>query len=223
VVVARTWVWIVAGVAGALGLGVGGLALAAMGQPDVIRVERSRTMKAAPEDILPHVSDLKAFVGWSPWSGRDPQQVVTFSDPPGGVGAWYTWRGNADVGAGKMTVTAVEPDRVEHRLEFEEPMTAKAQVTLRAVSEGEESRVTWGFEQPADFGTKVAGLFMSFDTLLGQDFEQGLNNLATVAEPAAVARKQAEAKALEEMQRLVEEEAARLAPAGAPADGPVAR
>ena len=76
-------------------------------QPAEAHVERSHVAAATPADVWPHISDMRAFVTWDPWSELDPDMAVEFSDPSSGPGAWYTWSGNQDVGSGKMTITAV--------------------------------------------------------------------------------------------------------------------
>ena len=44
----------------------GVLALAAM-RPDQFRIERSATIKAAPEHIFPYINDLHRWQSWSPY------------------------------------------------------------------------------------------------------------------------------------------------------------
>ena len=102
-------------------------------QPGTMHMERSKTIAAQPGDIWPYVSDLKGFVKWDPWSGMDPNLKMEFSDPSGGVGAFYTWKGNDDVGSGKMTITALEENAsVSEDLHFIEPFenTAKVKLTI---------------------------------------------------------------------------------------------
>ena len=61
--------------------------------------------------------------------------------------------------------------------------------------EGEGTRVTWSFDEKQGFMSKAAGLFMDMDTMLGGDFEKGLNTLTPLAEADAAQRKEAEAAA----------------------------
>lgn len=163
-------------------------------QPSEVHVERSRVVAASPEDLWPQVSDLRAFVRWSPWTDRDPNQVSEFSDPSGGVGAWYTWTGNADVGRGRMSITGIEEGRrVLQDLEFIEPFPSRADVsiTLAAVDGG--TRVTWGFDTENGFVEKAFSLVFDMDAMLGPDFELGLERLSAIAETDARARAAAEA------------------------------
>ena len=190
---------------------LGFLAVAAM-QPDEIHVERSATIEATPAQVFPHVSDLREFVEWSPWSDLDPNQTSEFSDPSSGVGAWYSWSGNKDVGVGTMTILEVVQDRkVVEELAFVEPWESKGTVALILEPAGEGTRVTWTFDENAGFMMKLMGLFMSMDEMLGADYEKGLATLKQVVEA------EAEAQAAE--QRAVQEAAAATAGAEAGTDG----
>ena len=170
------------------------------GQPNHVHVERSKVVNATPQDIWPYLSDLKKFTAWSPWEGMDPNQKTEFSEPSTGVGAWYTWAGNDQVGKGKMQITAVEePKKVVESLEFIEPFESKADVVLTSEAVAAGSKVTWGFDTDMNFMGKAAGVFMNMDSTLGADFSKGLDKLASLAEADAKARiekeKQAEAEA----------------------------
>lgn len=190
-----------------------GVVIAASMQPDVIHVERSTEVSAQPQDVYPLVDNYRNFVEWSPWTGRDPNQVTAFSDPPSGKDAWYTWDGNEDVGSGKMTTLSADPpNKVVQRLEFFEPFPSEAEVFLSVASADGGVTVTWGFDQQADFMTRVMSLFMDWDAMLGGDFEEGLANLKGMAETASVARAEAE--------RLAAEEAAKVAGTEGEAEAP---
>lgn len=190
---------------GLFGLGavaVLGVLGAASTQPDTIRVQRSVEVQASTADVWPYAADLRHFVRWSPWEGRDPDQVAEFSDPSAGVGAWYTWRGNEEVGSGRMSIKAVEEHRlVVEDLEFVEPWENMAEVRLALEPAGDGTRVTWSFESPAGLLTKVACLFLDMDALMGADFEKGLARLAELAEADGRARLEAEARARAEAEQ----------------------
>ena len=180
---------VLGGIAGILVLGLVGVAGAAMTQPDVVHVERSVTMSATVGDVFPLANDYTQFAKWMPWAELDPNQTVTISDPPAGVDAWYAWKGNSDVGSGKMTHTGViENAEIKQHLEFFEPFESEAEVTFTFVPVNDGVAVTWAFDQQADFPSKVMGLFMDMDAMLGADFERGLSKLQPLAEAQAVAR-----------------------------------
>jgi hypothetical protein len=161
------------------------LALAA-GKPDKMHIERSLVMQGTPAHVFPYANDFTKFTTWIPWTELDLNQTQTYSEPPSGLGAWYEWSGNDDVGSGRMEILSVEPEKVVHLLEFIEPFASRAQSTLsmKAVADG-KVEVTWAFDQDADFGTKVMTVFMDMDMMLGADFEKGLSNLQKLVEADA--------------------------------------
>ena len=189
------------GLLAAVLLAVVGLAVAAGMQPDVTHIERSRHIATAPADVLGIAADYSRSQAWSPWAELDPNQVVTLSDPAAGVGAWYTWEGNDKVGKGKMTITAVDGEHVASRLEFYEPWQSVADTAIAAIPDGDGAKVTWSYDEQAGFMSKVMGVFMNMDAMLGPDFEKGLGMLEPLAVQAKDDRIAAEAAA----------EAARLA------------
>lgn len=184
---------VVGGIAGLAALAVGGVLAAASAQPDTLEVSRSVTMSAAATDVVPHIVDFEKFVEWSPWSALDPNQTVTYSDPPRGVGAWYRWKGNDDVGEGEMRVVSVSKTRILMDLEFITPFAAKAKVPYKLTETDDTVTVEWGYRQQQDFMGKTMGLFLDMDSLLGADFERGLASLKQVVEADAKTRREAEA------------------------------
>jgi hypothetical protein len=183
--------------------------------PSHVHVERSKVVNATPADLWPYLSDLKRFQEWSPWAGIDPDQKVDYSEPSSGVGAWYTWAGNQDVGSGKMQITgAEEPSKVTEQLEFIEPFESKADVVLTAAAVAAGSKVTWGFDTELNFMGKAAGVFMNMDSSLGADFTKGLDKLAALAEADAKARIEREKLAAAEAAAKAAEEAAAQASEG---------
>ena len=155
-------------------------------QPDKIHVERKLVMKATPAQVFPYANDLTKYVKWMPWAELDPNQTNEFSDPAAGVGAWYTWTGNKDVGAGRMEVLTASPESVSYQVNFLEPFESQIKSTLNMKPVGaDQVEVTWMFDQDANFGTKVMCVFMDMDAMLGADFEKGLSNMKKLVEAEA--------------------------------------
>lgn len=178
---------IVLGVLALLTLGIVGILVAASMQPDVSHVERSRLIPASPTAIEPFMSDLRKWNTWNPWDAMDPNQQVTYSDPSTGVGAWYSWSGE-QTGKGKMTIRAIETDRISYDLEFVEPFESKADVTIAFRAEGQGTRVTWSMDSSQNFMGKVFCVFMDMDAMIGKDFERGLAALERVVTQADAGR-----------------------------------
>src|SRR5437879_519601 len=114
-------------------------------RPDAYHVERSAQVAAPAEAVFALVSDFRAFPEWSPWQKRDPAMHTTISTPSAGVGASYAWKGNKDVGTGKLTMTESEaPTHTRERLEFIEPFASVADTGVDIKPDGAKTvTVTW--------------------------------------------------------------------------------
>jgi uncharacterized protein YndB with AHSA1/START domain len=165
---------------------LGAFAVVVAMQPDTYKVTRSTTIAAAPETIFPIVNNYRRWDAWSPWAKLDPQMTVSFSGPEaGGVGATYSWKGNSDVGAGKMTTLEADPNRaLRIQLDFIEPFadTSNTIFTFTPSADAKSTTVTWDMAGNANFISKAMCLFVSMDSMLGPDFEKGLASLKALAE-----------------------------------------
>lgn len=155
----------------------------AFAQPDSYTVTRSAAIKAPPEKILPLITDFHQWSAWSPWEHLDPNMKRTFSGAPSGAGAVYGWEGNDEVGAGRMEITGVAaPSRVDIKLDFIKPFVSHNTTAFTLQPQGDTTNVTWTMSGPSDFTTKLMGVFVSMDKMIGPDFEKGLAGMKSVAE-----------------------------------------
>ncbi|GJI99754.1 potassium-transporting ATPase subunit F [Duganella rhizosphaerae] len=157
------------------------LGLAAM-QPDSFRVQRTIAIKAPPEKILPLISDFHNWTSWSPWEKLDPAMKRTFSGAPKDQGAIYAWEGDDKVGSGRMEITGQAPAKVDIKLDFLKPFESHCQTEFTLEPKGELTTVSWTMSGPSNFMTKLMGLAVSMDSMIGKDFEAGLANMKAVAE-----------------------------------------
>jgi len=147
-------------------------------RPNSFRVQRSVTIKAPAEKIFPQVNDLRAQQAWSPWEAKDPGMARTYSGAQSGVGAKYEWKGNKQVGHGRMEVVeSTPPTKLLMKLDFLEPFPANNMAEFVLEPKGDSTVVTWAIYGPSPFMSKLMGVFMSMDTLIGREFETGLANL----------------------------------------------
>jgi hypothetical protein len=156
-------------------------------QPSHFSITRSATIAATPAAVFPHVNDLKKWEAWSPWAKLDPNMKTTYRGPSSGVGAVSAWAGNNDVGEGSMTITESRANElVRFRLEFVKPMEGKSTAEFTFKPHGNKTVVAWTMSGENSFLCKAIGLFMNCDKMVGDQFEQGLAQLAKVSEsPAA--------------------------------------
>jgi hypothetical protein len=204
----------------ALGIAVVSFAAFVASRPDVTRVERRADVAGNPEIVFARLNNLHGFPAWSPWAKLDPAMKTELAGPASGVGSKYHWIGNDDVGEGTMEITEVRPNTVVERLEFLRPFSSKAEVTLSVVAKDTAtSTVTWAMDSQNNFLSKMAGLFMNMDEMIGKDFVAGIDNLGklTVADVKA-AEEAAAAKAAAD-QAIAAQAAADAAVAAAAATG----
>lgn len=159
--------------------------LVASRRPGDFRVERRLTIRAKSERLFALVNDFRAWADWSPWAKLDPNMKTEFSGPPSGTGASYKWVGNSKVGEGSMRIReSVPSNKVDIQLEFLKPFKASNQCTFTLLpsADGLATTVSWTMTGKNALVSKVMGLFMDMDQLIGKDFEKGLANLKASAE-----------------------------------------
>lgn len=154
-------------------------------RPDTFEVTRSITIKAPADKVFGHIADFHRWQAWSPWEGRDPAMKRSYSGSASGMGAAYAWEGNKDVGKGRMEILeATVGNRVIIKLDFLQPFEAHntADFALKPSGDGASTDVTWAMRGPMPYISKVMGIFVSMDRLIGGDFEAGLAKLKAVSE-----------------------------------------
>ena len=155
-------------------------------QPADFTIQRSATISAPPAVIFAQVNDLHKMQDWSPFAKIDPAAKTTYEGAPSGTGASFTWSGNAQAGAGRMTITDSRPgELVQSRLEFTKPFEATNTVQFTFQPQGNQTVVTWSMSGRNGFLGKAIGLFMNCDKMVGTEFEKGLADLKTLSEGLA--------------------------------------
>jgi hypothetical protein len=159
------------------------LAAVVVTQPAEFHVARSTAIAAPPERVFGHVNDLHKWEAWSPWARIDPAMTQSYEGSSAGAGAVFNWSGNAEVGAGRTTITESRPPGlIRIKLEMFEPMTATNDGQLTFEPEGDVTKVTWSIDGRHNFLGKAVSLAMSMDQMIGGQFEMGLAALKTVVE-----------------------------------------
>ena len=153
-------------------------------QPADFKIARSATIAAPAAIVFAQVNDFRKWEAWSPWVKRDPAMKQTYAGADAGTGSIYSWEGNSEVGAGRMTLTESRASElVRIKLEFLKPFTAQNLTEFSfKETDGKETTVTWSMEGKNDFFSKAFCLFVDMDKMVGGDFEQGLAQMKTVAE-----------------------------------------
>lgn len=155
-------------------------------RPDEFRVERRLRIAAPADQVWPLVSELRAFNRWNPYERKDPLIKSAYSGATAGVGSRYDWD-SKEVGSGSLEITGQQPGRaVQLKLDFVKPFEAhnQAEFALQPTADG-ATEVRWTMSGPANFMSKLIGVFMDMDKMVGRDFEDGLQNLRQLAEVKA--------------------------------------
>lgn len=154
-------------------------------RPNSFSVQRSTRINAAAQAVWPLLTDFHRWPEWSPWEKLDPAMQRTHLGAERGVGAVYEWTGNSKVGAGRMEITGVQTHaQVNIKLDFFRPFKSSNVAEYSLVAQGGVTDLTWTMSGPATFITKLMGIFVSMDKMVGKDFEEGLAKLKAVAEKA---------------------------------------
>ena len=169
-----------------LGLAVLALLIYASRQPDEFMVSRSLRMQATPELLFSHINDLRAMNRWNPFVQQDPNLQGEYSEPASGPGASYSFKGRK-AGSGRISITGAQPpSQVLMQLDMSSPMEGhnRIEFSLKPVDAG-QTEVTWAMSGCGNFISKVMCVFFSMDKMVGKPFEQGLQQLKTLAETKA--------------------------------------
>jgi len=158
------------------------LVLAAM-RPNTFRVQRSIDINAPADKIFPLINDYRNWGSWSPYEHIDPDMQRTFSGAPNGKGSIYEWRGNKNIGHGRMEILeTAPPSKVVIKLDFFSPFEAHNMAEFTMQPKGSATNVIWAMHGPVPFMAKIIHMFMNMDRMVGGQFQQGLVSMKAVAE-----------------------------------------
>ena len=162
---------------------LGGFLLFAATRPDAFRVERSAAIKASPEKVFAFINDFRLWSSWSPWENIDPALKRTYSGAAAGKGAVYAWEGNSKVGSGRMEILDSLPgSKLVIKLDFFKPFEGHNTAEFTFERKAETTTVSWAMFGPSPYMSKVMGLVIDMDRMIGGQFEAGLANLKSIAE-----------------------------------------
>ena len=156
--------------------------LYAASRPDTFHIERSAAIAAPPDKVFALINDFHGFNSWNPWLRKDPETKESYSGAASGKGAAYAWESKT-VGTGRMEIIESQPaSNVKIKLDFFKPFEAHNTAEFALMPKDGGTRVTWSMYGASTLMSKVMGLFMSMDKMVGKDFEAGLANMKEIAE-----------------------------------------
>jgi effector-binding domain-containing protein/uncharacterized protein YndB with AHSA1/START domain len=148
--------------------------------PSRAHIEREILIDAPAATVFALVNDFHQIGKWSPWQKTDPNARFEISGPRRGVGAMLAWNGDI-VGQGSQRIVESIPyEKVVSELDLGGPGSTTATFSLRPSEAG--TTVAWSFD--ASFGLNLLGRYagLMFDSIIGDDYESGLENLKSMAE-----------------------------------------
>ncbi|AGC47395.1 hypothetical protein MYSTI_06122 [Myxococcus stipitatus DSM 14675] len=165
---------------------IAGLIVFIATRPDSFHISRTRPIQASPEVVHGLINNFSKWPQWSPYEKVDPNMERTYEGAEEGVGAGYAWKGNKNIGAGRMTIVDSKPgERITIRLEFIEPFAAVNQAEFVLAASGNTTQVTWSMSGPNTFMGKAMMGFGFMESFVGTQLEKGLEDLDTVAREEA--------------------------------------
>jgi len=157
--------------------------------PSTVHVERAALIEAQPADVFALVSNFNAWDAWSPWAQLDPDADMEIIGS--GIGQTMFWSSeNPEVGEGSQVIVNLESPRyLQTQLKFGNRGVANASFTLTPIDGA--TQVVWSLDTDMREGvplflqpiTTYLGFLM--DSMVGEDYEIGLQNLKTAAETAS--------------------------------------
>jgi len=151
--------------------------------PATQTVQRSLLVEHSPDRVWELLVDPPAWNRWSPWYERDPEMKITYTGAPKGTGARWTWSSDSEGGGTISIINASVPRQLDYVVQFDGLGAfgeTQGQFILEPVNSG--TNLTWQFKLDAGFNPLMRwfGLFMN--SMLGDDFQRGLSNIAAALE-----------------------------------------
>ncbi|MEZ9198127.1 SRPBCC family protein [Shewanella sp. 10N.286.54.B9] len=131
-------------------------------------------------EVFDYVKRLKNQDNFSVWAQMDPDMVKSYRGTDGSVGFVSRWESQLeDVGVGEQEIMRIdEGKRVDFELRFFSPFesTDPAFMSTEAVG-ANQTLVQWGFDGHLDYPMNLMFLFVDFESMIGNDLNQGLKQL----------------------------------------------
>lgn len=151
--------------------------------PSKVYMERSININASPAAIYNELNSFKTFNEWSPWHKKDTLAQYTIDGPAYGPGAHFTWvSDNPNVGSGSMTIDSVQDNEmILNRMDFGYGISY-ARYKIEEQSDQSGTKLTWTYEEDPAFMNRVVWVFMDIEDVVGNEYEQGLQDFKTFME-----------------------------------------
>lgn len=139
--------------------------------------EREIVIDRPVTQVFDYVKHVRNQDNFGIWQLSDPEATLLANGTDGTVGFTYSWDGEK-VGKGSQTITEIiEGERVETLLDFGFGKPATSYFLTENIG-NDQTKVTWGMAGTTPYPLNIMSLFYD----LGDDFEEGLQNLKNILE-----------------------------------------
>ncbi len=153
--------------------------------PSEFGVVREVMINKPNNEVFEYTKYLKNQEEFSVWAKIDTNMTREFTGVDGTAGFISSWKSDhPDVGIGKQEILKIdEGKRIDYELRFIEPFesTSLAYMIFDAL-DSNKTIVKWGFEGEMPYPMNLMLLFMDMDAELGNDLQDGLDNLKVILE-----------------------------------------
>jgi effector-binding domain-containing protein len=149
--------------------------------------ERSTTIDACATEVEHYAYGFDHWPEWGPWNtsqttGEAYEAEYEFFGEAGTVGSGYSWKGDS-LGAGSITITSLEDDRMNYSLDFTEPYEDHSDGFMSVTPADGGYQVTWGMKGELGAIPKILMMFgPTMDEMVGESFDTGLATLKEIVE-----------------------------------------
>jgi hypothetical protein len=153
--------------------------------PKSYEVKREVIINQSKYEVFNFVNQLKNQDRYSVWQKMDPNMEKSYTGVDGTVGFTSSWKSEKrDVGSGTQTILRlVEEDSMVCQIAFKEPFESVNQnyFTFTSVDTA-KTRVEWGFQGRFPYPLNLFAALMDMESMIGKDFQQGLENMKRILE-----------------------------------------
>lgn len=166
-----------------LGLIIIGVLIYASTLPAHYEYAREIEISASAEKIFPFINNSEKGQSWMPWKEKDLKMQLIYTGPTEGVGSKSAWISEGEMGKGESEITESNLNKsVKMKLTYFEPMSMTQSADLNLSPTATGTLVRWSISGENNFMGRVFSVFMDMKTLIGKEFDKGLNKLKLIVE-----------------------------------------
>jgi uncharacterized membrane protein len=143
-------------------------------------IEKNIVINEPIDSVFNYLRHIKNQEAYSVWSKKDPHMKKSSKGTDGTVGFVARWESDSsEVGVGEQEIISIEKNkRIDMELRFEQPFKAKDNAYfITTAIDSTQTQVIWGFKGKMPYPFNLFLLSKSFENMLGDQLQEGLENL----------------------------------------------